>query len=393
MTGRCAATTPGPIPMPDSRLPVAPVDLPTGATARYARHLSLPGVGLVGQQRLAGARVLCIGAGGLGSPVLQYLAAAGVGTLGIVDDDAVDLSNLQRQIIHPVTAVGERKVASATAFIANLNPLVTVRTWDTRLDRGTVGEILDALDPHIVVDGSDNFATRYLVADTCADRGIPVVWGSISRFSGQVSVFGDGYTLRDVYPEPPEPGTVPTCAEGGVFGVLPGVIGTIMATEVIKLVTGTGTPLIGRLALWDGADATMRTVRFDRQPGSVALRHTTPPETGGNRAPGATVTPDGIREIPVSHWPELVGNGVRLLDVREPHEWAGGVLGDPLRLPLGTLKTGVLGPLDDLPRDTPLAVYCAAGVRSRAAALLLDDAGFTDVVSLSGGINGWWLRH
>ncbi|MBI9001632.1 ThiF family adenylyltransferase [Corynebacterium sp. CCM 9185] len=379
--------------MPDTTLPVLPVDLPAGAVARYARHLSLPGIGLVGQQRLAGTRVLCIGAGGLGSPVLQYLAAAGVGTLGIVDDDVVDLSNLQRQIIHPVTAVGTPKVHSAAEFIANLNPLVAVRTFDTRLTRDTIGEILDGLAPHIVVDGSDNFATRYLVADTCADRAIPLVWGSISRFSGQVSVFDDGHTLRDLYPEPPAPGTVPTCAEGGVFGVLPGVIGTIMATEVIKLVTGTGTPLVGRLALWDGADATMRTVRFEPQPGSAALRHTTPPDDGVVCTPAPALTPDGILETPVSHWPELAGEGVRLVDVREPHEWAGGVLGDPLRLPLSTLKTGDLGVLEHVSRETPLAVYCAAGVRSRAAALLLGEAGFRDVVSLSGGINAWWLRR
>lgn len=391
--GRCAATTPGPTLMPDTALPVQPVELPEGAAERYARHLSLPGIGLVGQQRLVGARVLCVGAGGLGSPILQYLAAAGVGTLGVVDDDVVDLSNLQRQIIHPASAVGAPKVRSAAQFIADLNPLVTVRTFDTRLTRDTIGEILDGLDPHIVVDGSDNFATRYLVADTCADRAIPLVWGSISRFSGQVSVFDDGHTLRDLYPEPPEPGTVPTCAEGGVFGVLPGVIGTIMATEVIKLVTGTGTPLIGRLALWDGAEATMRTVCFEPQRGSVALRHTTPPEREQVCTPAPVVTPDGIRETPVARWPELTGSGVRLVDVREPHEWAGGVLGDPLRLPLSTLKTGTLGSLDDLPRDTPLAVYCAAGIRSRAAALLLDRAGFTDVVSLSGGINAWWLRR
>lgn len=393
MTVRCAATTPGPTRMPDTTLPVRPVELPEGAVERYARHLSLPGIGLVGQQRLAGARVLCVGAGGLGSPVLQYLAAAGVGMLGVVDDDVVDLSNLQRQIIHPVAAVGTSKVHSAAEFITNLNPLVTVRTFDTRLTRDTIGAVLGALNPHIVVDGSDNFATRYLVADTCADRAIPLVWGSISRFSGQVSVFADGHTLRDLYPEPPAPGTVPTCAEGGVFGVLPGVVGTIMATEVIKLVTGTGTPLVGRLALWDGAAANMRTVRFEPQAASADLRHKNPQEQQEVCAPVPAVTPDGIRETPVTRWPELAGSGVRLVDVREPHEWAGGVLGDPLRLPLSTLKAGALGSLDDLPRDTPLAVYCAAGVRSRAAALLLDRAGFTDVVSLSGGINGWWLRR
>ncbi|MEZ2121474.1 MULTISPECIES: ThiF family adenylyltransferase [unclassified Corynebacterium] len=374
-------------------LPVEPVALPPGAAARYARHLSLPGIGIVGQQRLAGARVLCVGAGGLGSPVLQYLAAAGIGTLGIIDDDEVDVSNLQRQVIHPAAAVGTPKVDSAAGFITNLNPLVSVRTWNTRLVEASADRILDDLEPHVVVDGSDNFATRYLVADICADRGIPLVWGSISRFSGQVSVFNDGYTLRDLYPEPPAPNSVPTCAEGGVFGVLPGVVGTIMATEVIKLVTGTGTPLVGRLALWDGAEATMRIVRFERQPGSAALRHSAPQEEHDGCAPPVSNTGDGIRETDVSYWPTLVDAGVRLVDVREPHEWAGGVLGDPVQVPLSALKKGEFGPLTDVPRTTPLALYCAAGVRSRAAALLLERAGFTDVVSLSGGINTWWLRQ
>ncbi|MEL4163385.1 HesA/MoeB/ThiF family protein, partial [Corynebacterium bovis] len=240
---------------------VDPVAVPPDLRGRYARHLSLPGIGLTGQGRLRAARVLCVGAGGLESPVALYLAAAGVGTLGIIDDDTLDESNLQRQVIHGTADVGRPKTASAAARIRDLNPDVTVVAHDRRLtDDGDIRDLLAGYD--VIVDGSDNYDTRYLVADLAAELGLPVVWGSVARFDGQVSVFwnrplpgcGPAVTLRDVFPSPPPDGTVPDCSTGGVVGVLPGVVGTMMAAETVKLITGHGRTLLGTLGVWDGED-------------------------------------------------------------------------------------------------------------------------------------------
>ncbi|MDO5077272.1 molybdopterin-synthase adenylyltransferase MoeB [Corynebacterium sp.] len=350
---------------------------------RYARHVTLPGIGVAGQRALLGARVLCVGAGGLGSPVIQYLAAAGVGTLGIIDGDTVEESNLQRQVVHSMQAVGKAKVASAAQWVAGMNPDVTVDHYNLRLTDGNIVEIVSRYD--IVVDATDNFATRYLISDHCADLGIPVVWGAVYRFEGQVSVFAEGYTLRDVYAEPPT--EAQSCADAGVLGVLPGVIGTMMAGEVIKLITVVGEPLVGRIGIWDGARATFRTVRFERSEASESLRHTQPPELSCG-----VESPTSVRAVSVEQWQELVASGVTLIDVREPHEWRGGALGQPVFAPLSALRNDDFSSVAQLDRKHPIAVYCAAGARSRVAALLLEEAGFSDVTSLDGGITAWWMR-
>ncbi|MFF2621897.1 molybdopterin-synthase adenylyltransferase MoeB [Oerskovia jenensis] len=256
---------------------VAPSTSPLGPEelARYSRHLALPGIGLEGQQRLRAARVLVVGAGGLGSPALLYLAAAGVGTIGIVDDDRVEVSNLQRQVIHGGSDVGRPKVASARDAIAEVNPHVSVRVHEQRLDAGNVLDVLAGYD--VVLDGTDNFATRYLVGDAAEIAGIPCVWGSIFRFQGQVSVFwsappvGEGVVYRDVFPEPPPPGTVPDCATGGVLGAMCGTVGSVMATEAIKLITGAGSTLLGRLAVYDSLELTWRHLTIRADPARVPV--------------------------------------------------------------------------------------------------------------------------
>ncbi|MDO4686426.1 MAG: ThiF family adenylyltransferase [Corynebacterium sp.] len=352
-------------------------------TQRYARHVTLPGIGLEGQRALLQARVLCVGAGGLGSPVIQYLAAAGVGTLGIIDGDVVEESNLQRQVVHTLSSIGVSKVESAADWVARFNPDISVIQYDSLLDAATAPEILPQFD--VVVDGSDNFATRYLVSDHCADLEIPVVWGSIYRFEGQLSVFTNGYTLRDIYPEPPE--HAQNCSEAGVFGVLPGVIGTMMATETIKLLTGAGDPLVGRLGVWDGSRAEFKTLKFAQTPESKALRHSEAKRDACTAEP-----PVGVRAVSVDQWADLVDSGITLVDVREPHEWRGGVLGEPVFAPLSALRNHDFSSVAQLDRKRPIAVYCAAGARSRVAAVLLEEAGFVDVTSLDGGITAWWMR-
>ena len=371
-----------------SRVPVAPKELPHGAGLRYARHFTLPGFGMTGQQRLYGAKVLSIGAGGLGSPVIEYLAAAGVGTIGIIDFDVVDETNLQRQVIHNSETIGRKKTDSAREFVDKLNPLVDVVTYDAPLTEGNVDEVIAGYD--VVCDGCDNFDTRYTVADACARADIPLVWGSINRFSGQLSVFDGAITLRDIFPEPPAPGTVQNCAEGGVLGVLPGVLGTMMANEAIKLITGIGEPLYGKLAVWDGKSATLSHY-------AIAPR----PETQQKIQARATATPVSacttgskentvVTEQDILTYKELTDKGAMLVDVREPREWEGGQLPEALGVPLSRLRAGDLGELADVPRDTSLALYCAGGVRSLEAADILEQAGFTNLVSLAGGINRWW---
>jgi molybdopterin/thiamine biosynthesis adenylyltransferase/rhodanese-related sulfurtransferase len=361
---------------------------------RYSRHLIMPEVGPAGQRKLKQASVLLVGTGGLGAPLALYLAAAGVGHLGLVDFDVVDESNLQRQIIHGVSTLGKPKIESAKARIADINPLVEVTTYDTNLTSDNAFEILEPYD--IIVDGTDNFPTRYLVNDACVLLDKPNVYGSIFRFEGQASVFAvkEGPCYRCLYPEPPPPGLVPSCAEGGVLGVLPGIIGTIQATEAIKLIIGQGTPLIGRLLLFDALEMRFRELKLRKNPDCpVCGTHPTvtelidyqafcgvSPQTAG-LAREERITPRELAETLAE------GNGNRplLLDVREPHEWDIVHLEDAKLIPVNTLA----GHLDELPRDRPIVVYCKTGNRSARATQLLKDAGFRKVQNLEGGITRW----
>ncbi len=361
---------------------------------RYSRHLIMPEVGPAGQRKLKQASVLLVGTGGLGSPLALYLAAAGVGRLGLVDFDVVDESNLQRQIIHGTASLGTPKIESARARIADLNPLVEVTAYETNLTSDNAFDILRPYD--IVIDGTDNFPTRYLVNDACVLLGKPNVYGSIFRFEGQASVFAveDAPCYRCLYPEPPPPGLVPSCAEGGVLGVLPGIIGTIQATEAIKLIIGQGTPLIGRLMLFDALEMRFRELKLRKNPNCPVC------------GPNPTVTelidyqvfcgiadqPAGLPEEQRISPQELAGtlehgNGDRplLLDVREPHEWDIVHLDGARLISVNTLA----GHLDELPRDEPIVVYCKSGARSARATQLLKDAGFQNVRNLDGGITRW----
>ena len=369
-------------------------DLTHEEIRRYSRHLIMPEVGPAGQRKLKQASVLLVGTGGLGAPLALYLAAAGVGHLGLVDFDVVDESNLQRQIIHGVSTLGKPKIESAKARIADMNPLVEVTTYNANLTSDNAFEILEPYD--IIIDGTDNFPTRYLVNDACVLLDKPNVYGSIFRFEGQASVFAvkEGPCYRCLYPEPPPPGLVPSCAEGGVLGVLPGLIGTIQATEAIKLIIGQGTPLIGRLLLLDALEMRFRELKLRKNPDCpVCGTHPTvtelidyqafcgvsPQTTGLSRED--LITPRELAETLAE------GNGHRplLLDVREPHEWDIVHLEDAKLIPVNTLA----GHLDELPRDQPIVVYCKTGNRSARATQLLKDAGFRKVQNLAGGITRW----
>ncbi len=360
--------------------------------ARYARHLTLPEVGMEGQQRLKAARVLCIGAGGLGSPVLLYLAAAGVGTLGIVEFDSVDASNLQRQVLYGENDVGRPKGEMAEARLKALNPFIDIRRFDTKLTSANALEIFRQFD--IIADGTDNFATRYLVNDACVLTGKPNVYASIFRFEGQASVFAteQGPCYRCMYPEPPPPGLVPSCAEGGVLGVLPGLLGTIQATEVIKLILGAGEPLIGRFLMIDALAMNFREIKIKRDPACPVCgtnRTVTKlidyEQFCGVRGQEATATTT-VPEIQVEEFKRRLDAGENLLivDVREPHEYAICNLGGKL-IPLGQMESR-LGELD---RSREMVVHCKGGVRSAKAVALLQAAGFTHVRSLAGGILAW----
>jgi adenylyltransferase/sulfurtransferase len=367
-------------------------ELSTDEILRYSRHLILPDVGVEGQRRLKGARVLVVGAGGLGSPLALYLAAAGVGHLGLVDFDAVDLTNLQRQILHGTADVGRPKLASARERIADTNPHVHLETYETRLTSANALEILRGY--HLVVDGTDNFATRYLVNDACVLSGTPNVYGSIFRFEGQASVFAtaEGPCYRCLYREPPPAGLVPSCAEGGVLGVLPGLIGVIQATEVIKLILGIGQPLIGRLLLVDALGMEFRTVRLRRDPecpacGTREIRELIDYEAFCGVTPESE-TADGA--VPCVTPLELAARIGRredfdLIDVREPHEWAIGKLPGARLVPLGTLAeaAAALDPARDV------VVYCRAGVRGAKAVQQLQARGIQRVANLTGGILRW----
>ncbi|HEY4321338.1 MAG TPA: molybdopterin-synthase adenylyltransferase MoeB [Gemmatimonadales bacterium] len=357
---------------------------------RYSRHLLLPDVALDGQRRLKAARVLLIGAGGLGSPVALYLAAAGVGTIGLVDFDLVDQSNLQRQILHGTRDVGRSKLASARDRLADLNPHVQTELHETRLTAANALAIVAQYD--IVVDGTDNFATRYLTNDACVLLGKPNVYGSIFRFEGQASVFAtaDGPCYRCLFPTPPPAGLVPSCAEGGVLGVLPGLIGTIQATEVLKLILGVGDSLAGRLLLVDTLGANFRTVKLRRDPACPACGTRELQElVDYDQFCGVTPTDDAPR-IPQLTPQELAerlarGDDVDLIDVREPYEWEIAHLDGARLLPFGDLP----GALDTIDSGRDVVLLCKSGGRSAAAANHLHDVGFRRIWNLRGGLDAW----
>ncbi|HMA22801.1 MAG TPA: molybdopterin-synthase adenylyltransferase MoeB [Gemmatimonadaceae bacterium] len=368
--------------------------LTTDEIQRYARHLILPDVGLEGQRRLKAARVLIVGAGGLGSPVALYLAAAGVGTIGVVDFDVVDVSNLQRQILHGTKDVGRSKLESARARLGDVNPHVRVETHETRLTSANALDIIGGYD--IVVDGTDNFATRYLTNDACVLLGKPNVYGSILRFEGQASVFGlaDGPCYRCLFPEPPPPGSVPSCAEGGVLGVLPGIVGTIQATETIKLILGIGDTLGGRLLLIDALSMQFRTVTLRKDPACPACGTRTITalidydEFCG--APGADPVHDADDVIEITPR-ELAARLARhddtfdLIDVREPGEWAIARIDGARLIPLAQIPAS----LPSLDKTREIVVMCRSGVRSADAARYMQRAGFARVKNLAGGILRW----
>jgi adenylyltransferase/sulfurtransferase len=358
---------------------------------RYSRHLMMPEVGMTGQRRLRAARVLCVGAGGLGAPAALYLAAAGVGRLGLVDHDSVELSNLQRQVLHGTGDVGRSKLDSARATLAELNPHVDVRCHETMLSAANAAAILADYD--IVVDGSDNFATRYLVNDVCVQLGKPDVFGAVYRFEGQVAVFDTprgGPCYRCLFPEPPPPAAVPSCAEGGVLGVLPGIIGSLQALEAIKLVIEQGEPLSGRLLLVDGLAPSFRTVRFQRQPRCpVCGEH---PTITGPIDDAASCSADELPaeaawEITATETARRLAAGeVELVDIREPHEWEISRIDGARLLPLSRL----LDRLGELPQTHDLVLFCHVGIRSmQALRYLRDHTGMTRIRSLKGGINAW----
>lgn len=358
---------------------------------RYARHLVLPDVGLEGQRRIKGARILLVGAGGLGSPAALYLAAAGVGTLGLVDFDRVDLSNLQRQVLHGTNAVGQAKVASAAARIRDLNPHVEVVCHETRLTSANALEILGDYD--VIVDGADNFATRYLTNDACVLLGKPNVYGAIFRFEGQASVFAtpDGPCYRCLFPEPPPPDSVPNCAEGGVLGVLPGLVGTIQATEALKLVLGIGESLAGRLLLVDALTMQFRSVNLRRDPECPACGRRTIRElidydefcgTSEEAVPvtdTADITPRELADRLAS------GSQIDVIDVREPHEFKLGHVPGSMLVPLGDLPDSI----DQLDPTHEIVLVCRSGARSGRAAAFLRHNGFPVVRNMIGGMLRW----
>jgi adenylyltransferase/sulfurtransferase len=374
-------------PLPPLVEPAA--ELTAAEAQRYARHLVLPGLGPLAQRRLKAARVLVVGAGGLGSPALLYLAAAGVGTIGIVDDDVVDVSNLQRQVVHTDADVGRRKVDSARDRVLAANPYVTVRTHPVRLTAANALEILADYD--VVLDGADNFATRYLVDDACALLGVPDVWGSILGFDAQAAVFWapHGPTYRDVFPSPPEPGSVPSCVDGGVLGALCATVGSVMATEAVKLVCGIGEPLVGRLLVLDALGATWRTVMVrpdpERRPVTALADYEAfcgvPPAV--RVAAAHEIEPKVLADLLAA--PDAAGPGLLLVDVREPDEHLAGAIGGSVNVPLARLETDPAA----VPDDRPVVLYCRGGARSARALTALRAAGRTDALHLAGGMLAW----
>ncbi len=369
-------------------------DLSPGELRRYSRQLSLPAIGIDGQRKLKRARVLVVGAGGLGSPALLYLASAGVGTVGLVDFDPVDVTNLHRQILYTDADVGSSKTRAAAVRVREANPHVHVETYDTRLTSHNALEI--AGDYDIIVDGTDNFATRYLVNDTAVLLGKTNVYASVLRFEGQASVFAapDGPCYRCLFRDPPPPGLIPNCAEAGVLGVLPGIMGSIQASETIKLITGAGSPLVGRLLLFDALAMRFRSMEVRRDPecpmcGTREIRELVDYDAwcGAGSAAAAEEGRSPVGEITPSELAGRIARGddLELLDVREPYEWAIARLPGARHIPLGTLPD-MLRELDPA-KET--IVYCKSGMRSLAAATQLAAAGFARVANLTGGISRW----
>jgi adenylyltransferase/sulfurtransferase len=370
-------------------------ELTVDEVRRYSRHLIIPDVAMDGQKRLKNAKVLCVGAGGLGSPALMYLAAAGVGTLGIVEFDTVDESNLQRQIIHGQSDIGRSKAESARDSVREINPYVEVRLHEERLDSENVMELFAQYD--LIVDGTDNFATRYLVNDACVLLNKPYVWGSIYRFDGQAAVFWSEYgpCYRCLYPEPPPPGMVPSCAEGGVLGVLCASIGSIQVTEAIKVLTGIGEPLVGRLMIYDALEMTYRTVKVRKDPEcAVCGKNPTVTELidyeafcgavsdeAVEAAKDSTITPRTLKQ-----WIDE-GENIAVIDVREPAEY------EIVSIPGSTLipkNEFIMGEaLAKLPQDKRIVLHCKSGVRSAECLAIVKAAGFSDAVHLGSGVVGW----
>lgn len=368
------------------------VELSNEEIGRYSRHLIMPEVALEGQKKLKQAKVLTIGTGGLGSPLALYLAAAGVGTIGIVDFDVVDESNLQRQILHGTSDVGRPKVESARDRLEDINPNVNIVVHEEALTSENALEILKDYD--VIVDGTDNFPTRYLVNDACVLLGKPNVYGSIFRFEGQASVFWaeEGPCYRCLYPEPPPPGLVPSCAEGGVLGILPGAIGTIQATETVKLILGIGEPLVGRLMLYDALGMSFREMKLRKDP-SCPVCGENPTVTElidyqefcGIPQAAAAEQENKVPEITVQELKAKMENGgINVLDVREPYEYEISNIGAPL-IPLNELPQRY----EELDREQPLAIHCRSGARSANAVKLLQERGFDKVYNVEGGILAW----
>ncbi|MFD4537233.1 adenylyltransferase/sulfurtransferase MoeZ [Kitasatospora sp. NPDC059811] len=375
---------------------VEPADeLTVDEVRRYSRHLIIPDVGMAGQKRLKNAKVLCVGAGGLGSPALMYLAAAGVGTLGIVEFDVVDESNLQRQIIHGQSDVGRSKAESARDSVKEINPYVDVILHEERLDNSNVMEIFAGYD--LIVDGTDNFATRYLVNDAAVLLGKPYVWGSIYRFDGQASVFWaeHGPCYRCLYPEAPPAGMVPSCAEGGVLGVLCASIGSIQVTEAIKLLAGVGDPLVGRLMIYDALEMNYRQVKVRKDPDcAVCSEHPTVTELidyeafcgvvseeAQAAAAGSTVTSAQLKQ-----WQDDEED-IFLIDVREPGEYEIVNIPGAVLIPKNEFLMG--DALEKLPQDRKIVLHCKSGVRSAEVLAVVKAAGFANAVHLGGGVLGW----
>ncbi|WP_067812614.1 adenylyltransferase/sulfurtransferase MoeZ [Actinomadura kijaniata] len=363
---------------------------------RYSRHLIIPDVGMAGQKRLKNARVLCVGAGGLGSPALMYLAAAGVGTLGIIDFDVVDESNLQRQIIHRQATLGLPKAESAAATVREINPLIDVVVHNTALDRDNVMEIFAQYD--LIVDGTDNFATRYMVNDAAVLLGKPYVWGSIYRFDGQASVFWaeHGPCYRCLYPEPPPPGMVPSCAEGGVLGVLCASIGSIQVNEAIKLITGIGEPLVGRLMIYDALEMSYRSVKVRKDP-ECPLCGKNPTQTelledydafcGAVSDEAAEAVRDSTISVHDLKAMQDRGDDIFLVDVREINEYEIVSIPGATLIPKGEFLNG--SALEKLPQDKKIVLHCKSGVRSAEALAVVKNAGFADAVHVGGGVLAW----
>ena len=370
-------------------------ELTVDEVRRYSRHLIIPDVGMTGQKRLKNAKVLCVGAGGLGSPALLYLAAAGVGTLGIVDFDVVDESNLQRQVIHGQSDIGRPKAESARDSIVEINPYVNVIVHKERLDSDNAMQIFADYD--LIVDGTDNFATRYLVNDACVLLGKPYVWGSIYRFDGQASVFWAEYgpCYRCLYPEPPPPGMVPSCAEGGVLGVLCASIGSIQVTEAIKLITGIGEPLAGRLMIYDALEMTYRSVKVRKDPECpVCGKNPTVTELidyeefcgavseeAQEAAAGSTITARQLKDM------QDAGENIFLVDVREPNEYEIVSIPGSVLIPKGEFLSGAA--LERLPQDKRVVLHCKSGARSAECLAIVKNAGFSDAVHVGGGVLSW----